>query len=1006
MRRKTNKIAIPPICATIVFFAIFANAQSQSSQIGTIAGKVVDAKTNEPLKNVNVFLTNTMLGDATDKKGHYEIENIPFGMYELTVSMIGYEVQSRQIRVINSVKMVENFYLQPRILRGEEVTITAMDPATREKYMKIFQRIFLGASHEELHCTLTNPHAVKLRYTDSTRVLDAYANEPLIVENRATGFKIDFILDTFRCEMIATQLSFTFKGRAHFKELDPRNSKEKEVWHRNRLIAYHGSLRHFLTALATDRIYESGFNIYRTADPTPGRPTPLDIPKTKTGAREILFATQEPHQNRLQFDDFLEVTFNLEGELQTSWLALNKEYAILNIQGVIIEPFDPTNVRGHWAYESLTELLPRDFNPEESAKIKPVYIADTRDYYQEGRELADMGNWKSALRTWQIGKDGLDIQTRYNPKIGFSFIELTTENDAQENYEEACRIYYWALSEENMRPFQAEFAAEVERIAPLLENTVAEQWREDAKKSQPELLQKIKTFWIEKDPTPATILNERLIEHWQRIAFARKNFRKAQTTPYGTDDRGLIYVKYGKPDRQRALTLGNNQDEMYRWGATRDNVFQQENRIQITGEPVNSLQEREMLRKTIGKFNYFPECEVWVYRDQLEDENTVYLFGPRNGKGVYGLRNGLEEFIPDEAFHRFRTGEFKGILPGTLIQMMYYRDLAALDSHFADRYSELESSWQRADAQGEITPNINYLKGLHNLYKTIDTHDAPRLYAPKEQSDVEDKLNKIELTTIRTRILDDHIPKLVFVAYAIPENISKPISATEQEITTVPTDDLTYTLISRDRNLEETGRFTGKPFSRQDFTTVVTIDHRRNNAHYTLAIHSEKDPGNSLVAEDITQPFSAGKEHFGLTEPLDPDPDKLEVSDLVIGVQSPPDFEINRLPFPIVPGRMIWRNDPMQVYLEVYHLKPDKEGIAHFNLDFRVIKLEKKKEKLIRKEVIASSFDYDSPTMNSKEHFGVSIANLEAGDYEIEVEVKDPESGQKKRRNVVFEIRE
>ncbi|MFQ5632549.1 MAG: carboxypeptidase-like regulatory domain-containing protein, partial [bacterium] len=518
MKKMKYKITWFLIFAVLTIFATTHNILSQPKSIGKIAGRIVDVKTQKPLRNANVFLNNTMLGDATDKNGRYEIQNIPFGMYELTVSMIGYEVQSRQVRVINTIKIIENFHLQPKILKGKQVTITAMDPATRAKYMKVFQRIFLGASHEELKCKLLNPHIVKLRYADSTRVLEAFADDPLEIENRATGYKINFILDEFKCEMIAASLSFTFRGRAQFIQLKPKNNTENEIWQRNQLIAYHGSLRHFFTALATGRIYESGFNIYRTANPSSVKTTQLDIPKIKTSPRDILFATVLPNYNRLKYDDFLEVTYNLEGDPQTSWLSLNKKYAILDTSGAIIEPFDPTNVRGHWAFESLTELLPRDFNPDQSAKTRPVYVADTRDYYKEGRELANMGNWNSALRTWQIGKDVLDIQTKYNPKLGFSFIELATANNATEFFEEACQIYYWTLSQENYKTFKQDIAAEVDRIAPLLKNEMAKAWQKDAKKGRPELLQKIKTFWIEKDPTPTTVLNERLIEHWQRIA--------------------------------------------------------------------------------------------------------------------------------------------------------------------------------------------------------------------------------------------------------------------------------------------------------------------------------------------------------------------------------------------------------------------------------------------------------------------------------------------------------
>ncbi len=54
-------------------------------------------------------------------------------------------------------------------------------------------------------------------------------------------------------------------------------------------------------------------------------------------------------------------------------------------------------------------------------------------------------------------------------------------------------------------------------------------------------------FWQRRDPTPATPENERLAEHFRRLAEARKRF-PSSVDPRGYDDRGMIYVRYGPPD--------------------------------------------------------------------------------------------------------------------------------------------------------------------------------------------------------------------------------------------------------------------------------------------------------------------------------------------------------------------------------------------------------------------------------------------------------------------------
>ncbi len=58
-------------------------------------------------------------------------------------------------------------------------------------------------------------------------------------------------------------------------------------------------------------------------------------------------------------------------------------------------------------------------------------------------------------------------------------------------------------------------------------------------------------FWNARDANPATIENERLVEHYKRVMYARIHFSNTQF-PY--DRRGEIYVRYGEPDdRQRFL---------------------------------------------------------------------------------------------------------------------------------------------------------------------------------------------------------------------------------------------------------------------------------------------------------------------------------------------------------------------------------------------------------------------------------------------------------------------
>ncbi|MEA2063501.1 MAG: GWxTD domain-containing protein, partial [Gemmatimonadota bacterium] len=64
-----------------------------------------------------------------------------------------------------------------------------------------------------------------------------------------------------------------------------------------------------------------------------------------------------------------------------------------------------------------------------------------------------------------------------------------------------------------------------------------------------------------KDPTPTTVKNERLVEHYRRIEYVKEKYRSALRPGY--DERGRVYIKHGEPDQ--TISLSGN------W-AVRENV--------------------------------------------------------------------------------------------------------------------------------------------------------------------------------------------------------------------------------------------------------------------------------------------------------------------------------------------------------------------------------------------------------------------------------------------------
>ena len=69
------------------------------AQSGTVAGRVTDTDTGDPLVGANVTVMGTNLGAATDINGEYSIGNVPAGAQRLKADYIGYGSTTMEVDV-------------------------------------------------------------------------------------------------------------------------------------------------------------------------------------------------------------------------------------------------------------------------------------------------------------------------------------------------------------------------------------------------------------------------------------------------------------------------------------------------------------------------------------------------------------------------------------------------------------------------------------------------------------------------------------------------------------------------------------------------------------------------------------------------------------------------------------------------------------------------------------------------------------------------------------------
>ncbi len=95
---------------------------------GKLAGHILD-KRQQPLVGVNVVIPAARLGTATDPDGRYAILNIPAGIYEVKVSLLGYNpVAVQQVVVSADNTTALDLALEEAPLLMKEIVVTAKRP--------------------------------------------------------------------------------------------------------------------------------------------------------------------------------------------------------------------------------------------------------------------------------------------------------------------------------------------------------------------------------------------------------------------------------------------------------------------------------------------------------------------------------------------------------------------------------------------------------------------------------------------------------------------------------------------------------------------------------------------------------------------------------------------------------------------------------------------------------------------------------------------------------------
>ncbi|NNE69646.1 MAG: carboxypeptidase-like regulatory domain-containing protein [Rhodothermales bacterium] len=363
-------------------FVLLAIVQAgpANGQSTRITGQITDAESGTPLPGAHVFIASSQRGTISDENGRYALEAIVPGAHRLYISMLGYEPVA--VDTLFRARAYQfDFALQPKILEVGEVTVTAEGDPDWARQLERFIRLFIGESPNSLEVDIVNPEV--LDFTDKLGRFSARASEPLIIENRALGYRIQYFLNDFQATAGRTQ----YDGEPLFSELEPQNEADIERWGRKRQEAFMGSFRHLLLALLAERSERQGFKLY-------SRPS-ISVTGTTPGGRTQQLQSQQrfpienpsslftPGETRdehiLDFTGFVEIVYMGETEseaylnwqrrgrrakpkFQTSWINLENGPTVFDYKGDVVDPYGVT-FYGYLAFERVADQVPKEYRP-------------------------------------------------------------------------------------------------------------------------------------------------------------------------------------------------------------------------------------------------------------------------------------------------------------------------------------------------------------------------------------------------------------------------------------------------------------------------------------------------------------------------------------------------------------------------------------------------------------------------------------------------------------------
>lgn len=627
---------------------------------------------------------------------------------------------------------------------------------------------------------------------------------------------------------------------------------------------------------------------------------------------------------------------------------------------------------------------------------------DPTRYFELGKEKHDAGEWQEALKIWMTAITDTNF-VNPDPRLGISFIELITEKELKNMYKSASLMYLWGMTAAELKPFHTDIELEVERIKPLLTEDRYREWRNKLRNNDASIYADIRAFWLAMDPTPMQQPNERLLEHWERISYSRKHFTKNFTSAYGTDDRGLIYVRYGMPDRQHGGFLMPEDTEV-RSKLVELNAMTPAVRQQGL-ETVFAQQQNNAIKSMFQPSEY----EVWIYNLIDRKGTGTFIFGTPGDGGRYGLRRSMDEFIPRNAFRTPiqspGSDNYNQMVAGNLIELGIYRELAAVDPYFANAFVDLERNWSQYTS-GAVNAE-SYKSMAMNSTAANQLRNNQNMLA-QSRSDFEKKYVPLDNSIKVYRVLNDNEPAYIIVNRTDPSLATAVDARQMSNAETSRSYALRDAIAVFDENWKVISYSEESPTLRLESNTM-TVSAENSTFMVPDNLHTVKNIrfSSELYRLGTQQMFrsdenavviGASNIELSLPEPLRRN--VFEVSDIMLVdpiIESPG----SRSEYLILPGNQIRPRGSLGMYFEVYNVPQTLEGFRDYTVRYTITEPSRLRRNGKQRVQISASFRADSQT--GSEMLEIDTSKLKAGTYNCRLDFETAD-GEKLVREFTFTV--